>query len=154
MASLLSETHPSSVRRRSWTEAPVRHRPIIGSTTIRSIYFITAGGLIGAGAGFILGPALWRSSPSYTVAAQIMPIMSWAWVMIAAGLWKIVAYFARSRVAVRFGSALGGSVALAWGIALVLSAIGGSLQGWSGVPAWLTVAGVQLTGAAEWTPGY
>jgi FtsH-binding integral membrane protein len=132
----------------------VRHRPLIGSVTIRSIYFITAAGLLGAGLGFILGPARWRSSPSYTVAAQIMPIMAWAWVMVCAGLWKAVAYAARARAAVRFGSALGGSVALAWGTALVLSAITGALTGWSGVPAWLTVAGVQLAGAAEWAPGH
>lgn len=123
---------------------------MIAPKALRWIYFITAVGMVATGVGFLVGPDSWQSSPGYVVTRKIMPIDVWACLFVLVGVDKVVAYIVRSRAWLRAGAAMGGTLCLGWGMALVGAAVQQALNGWGAVPMWFVVAGVQLAGAASW----
>lgn len=111
----------------------------------RNFYASTAVGMLLSGLAIILGP---KASPGYAVVRQAPGgLYAWGALFVAAGLGKLVV-LATKRWGewMRYGSTVGAIVTLAWSSAL--TAAGGKLQGWSSIPVWYTIAGIQLLAAS------
>lgn len=92
------------------------------------------------GLGLAVGPAAWRTSPSYAEVRRLLPLRVWGIVFLVIGVAELVAAgdrFRRRRLIFFTGLA----VAAAWVLAFVFAAVDAELVG---VPAlWLLLAGVQ-----------
>lgn len=127
---------------------------VLGRTL--AVYLVTALGMAVTGAGFLFGPAEWGSSGSYSVIREMAPMAVWGAVLIAVGLIKVALMYAdrlgfEKSNALRIGSMLGAIVALMWTGGFLAALFIGELAGWSALPSWAMIAGVQLVGAsASW----
>lgn len=121
----------------------------------RGFWMVTSIGLFATGFGFLVGPDQWSESQSFEVIQRIMPMDALAWLFVIVGAFKLAAWrWARSHLTVmRAGSAAGGAVAALMCLGLVAALATGNLTGWSGIPGWGMIAGVQILSALyAWRP--
>jgi hypothetical protein len=110
------------------TDEPLRHRLAL----VAGVTWLVLG------VGLAAGPGKWRSSPSYTEVARILPLRAWGVVFLVIGVAELVVALGAALGRLIF--AVGGLVALAWVVAFLLAAVNAELVG---VPAlWLLLVGV------------
>lgn len=109
---------------------------------------------IALGAGLAAGPPAWRSSPSYAVIRDVLPLRVWGCIAIAIGTLELVAQVVTVDAVEyrRLPFVVGAGVALGWLVSFLIAAAAGEL---TSVPAlWLLLAGVQALLARRrlWSP--
>jgi hypothetical protein len=105
----------------------------------------------------VFGPPHWRSDPSYDVSAEIVNVYTWGYIFVAVGMFKLLTLYLLNhhftdyhrREIFRFGSALGGALALMWAVAMTCALFIGKVDQWEIIPAWYAIGGVQLLSAAS-----
>lgn len=145
-------THPRhQARSRSQVSTVVMGRTF-------AVYLVTALGMAVTGLGFLLGPAEWGASPSYAVIRSMAPMMAWGIALVVVGVMKVVLWLYGERLgleksnALRIGSMIGAIISLMWAGGFLAALFIGELAGWSALPSWAMIAGVQLVGAsASWS---
>lgn len=101
------------------------------------------------GAGFLCGPDVWRSSPSYTIIRAYFPwgVRGWGLVFLLLGVAQHVTLLRHDFDRQRILAIAGGGIVMAWVASFVVAMFFGNLTGWSGIPMWAFFAFAQMTQA-------
>ncbi len=111
--------------------------------------FATAFVFLTMGAGYTFGPALWRSSPSFAVVKEALPMRAWGAAFLAIGLVQAIALLRHHFDVLRLALIVGAGTTLAWAVSFVAAALIGKLTGASGPALWGFFSMAQITQAGR-----